>query len=112
MAQTTSFETAMKNTMLNKWRDYEFGFLAEAYDENGTFISSESIAFGSATTGKSSITANVTLNIPSDTTVAKIEITEDGAATQLEFVLAEADHIYFEYGGDLIITQCNVEIGN
>ena len=107
MAQTTSFETVMKNYMLNQWTNLTLEVKALA---SGNVIDSKAITFDAASGGSLGLFESVTLTIPSDTTITTILVAV-GADTHLSFPLG-TDEIYFEHGGDLIITQCNVEIGN
>ena len=106
MAQT-SFNNTMKNKMLDEWRNQVLEIYA--IDNLGNDITDGVITFQEASNGKAELDNVSKLTIPTDTTVNQIEV-RVGLLVQLSFNVGV--DVYFEHGGDLIITQCDVEIGN
>lgn len=110
MAFNTTFTNAMKNFMLNQWRGQStISFRALQGD---TVVSSASATFTTSTVGKVSLSSNVTIVIPSNEafTINKIDL-RVGAVTQAEWSLG-ASEVTFDVGGNLVITQCDLEITN
>jgi hypothetical protein len=110
MAFNTSFTAAMKNYMLNQWRGQSN--IAFRALQGTTVVSSTSASFNAASNGKITLASNATIVIPGNEefTVNKIDL-RVGTTTQAEWSLG-ASEVVFDVGGNLVITQCDLEITN
>lgn len=120
---TGSFQSIMKNEMLNAWRQLSGGFRVYAYGGTGSSGTGENdqaksnfvdVTFGSASGGESSMTqSSISLTINNNTNVCGIVVQrESDSSIHIDFPLASADRIYFEHGGTLIIDDLNVKIND
>lgn len=110
MAFNTNFTNAMKDYMLNQWRGQSnISFRAL---QGNTVVSSTSASFSTSSNGKITLSSNATIVIPGDQeyTVNKIDL-RVGTTTQAEWSLG-ASEVVFDVGGNLVITQCDLEIKN
>ena len=106
MAVTGSFGNSMKSFMLNEWAGQTITVRAL----EGINVADQNTITFNASSGGGKLTrvANVSLSIPADTTINKIDV-RVGTTTQFELPLG-SEEVYFENGGNLIITQLDVEI--
>ena len=120
---TGSFQSIMKNEMLNAWRQLSGGFDVYAYGGTGSSgtggnASARSnfvdVTFGSASGGESSMTqSSISLTIDNNTNVCGIVVRrKTGTTVHIDFPLAVVDRIYFEHGGTLIIDDLDVKIND
>lgn len=118
-----SFQSIMKDEMLNAWRQLSGGFEVYAYGGTGSSGTGENaevksnfvdVTFGSASGGESSMTqSSISLTINNNTNVCGIVVQrKTGPSIHIDFPLESDDRIYFEHGGTLIIDDLNVKIND
>lgn len=106
--------TVTKNAMLNAFRDLAGGRSVVATNAAGVDRSNVlTVTFNSASNGKITLSSPVTLTIQSGSdganAIKKIFVENNAqTATYIEFELASA--IDFPAGGNLVITQLDVEL--
>ena len=113
MALTTSFEVALKNTMLQQLKDASQ--LVLVAKDGAIFIASSSVTFTNPSNGRIQLTGNVTINIPTEDSpwnVSVIELRSGGISGTLLMSWVPSPAINFPDGGSLVITQLDVEIEN
>jgi len=112
MAETSNFSTAMKNTMLDDYTGRNFVLWARHQPIGGgaaeDLEKSLTTPFDAATGGVAGLTSNQTFTIPEGREVISVGI-KIGTTTQLTF---SGLTIGFPNGGDLIITQLDIEIAD
>ena len=111
-AINTSFNTAMKNFMLNQWRGQ--ANIVVVAKEGAIFIASGSASFSAASNGRIQLSSNITINIPSDDTytvnVLELKVGGINGTDQMAWVINPG--ITYTAGGTLVITQIDIEIDN
>jgi len=113
MALSTSFQVTLKNDMLSTLKD-KSNLVLVARD-GVIFIASGSVTFQNPSNGRMQLDGSVTINIPTEDSpwnVNIIELRSGGISGTILMSWVPSPAINFPDGGNLVITQLDVEIDN